>query len=157
MNNAPAEKTRRRGDTSARADEELETGEPIEDEGHPVPAEKKIPAVRGKFGGMPLAPAEDGAAPGGQMVLATAKYLKTKPEDPRTTRKQQRAAEEAHNATGLEGKLLNGGTGVGALAMGGAALWFVIGLMNDYVFFYPPILFVIGLVAFLKGLAKGEE
>lgn len=37
-----------------------------------------------------------------------------------------------------------------------AAVWFIAGLMNDILFFYPPVLFVIGLGAFFKGMAKGE-
>ncbi len=51
-----------------------------------------------------------------------------------------------------------GGAGVagGALMMVIAVVWFVLGLMNDWVFFYPPILFILGLVALIKGLA-GEE
>jgi hypothetical protein len=139
----------KRGDVE---EEELETGEPIPGEGE-APAAKKIPARRGKFDGNP--PAQNGAAaPGGHMVLSSAKYLKTKPDSDKN--KKGSAAEPETTPSSLEGKLLNGGTGVGALAMGGACLWFVIGLMNDVIFFYPPILFVIGLVAFFKGLAKGE-
>jgi hypothetical protein len=37
-----------------------------------------------------------------------------------------------------------------------AVVWFIAGLMNDFLFFYPPILFVIGLIAFFRGLARGE-
>ncbi len=37
-----------------------------------------------------------------------------------------------------------------------ATVWFVVGLMNDLLFYYPPILFIVGLVAFIKGLI-GEE
>ncbi len=34
-----------------------------------------------------------------------------------------------------------------------AVAWFVLGLLLlNRIFFYPPIMFVIGLVAFLKGL-----
>ena len=40
--------------------------------------------------------------------------------------------------------------------MAGAVVWFVLGLMFDWVFFYPPILFIVGLIAFIKGLT-GEE
>jgi hypothetical protein len=138
-------------------EEELETGEPIPDEGE-SPVAKKIPARRGKFDGKSPAQTETGAAPGGHMVLSSAKYLKTSPEsqEPDTGKKKGSNAEPENNPSSLEGKLLNGGTGVGALAMGGACLWFVIGLMNDVIFFYPPILFVIGLIAFFKGLAKNE-
>ena len=38
-----------------------------------------------------------------------------------------------------------------------AVVWFVLGLMADRIFFYPPILFVVGLVAFIKGLVGGGD
>ncbi len=46
----------------------------------------------------------------------------------------------------------NGGALAGLGLMVLAVLWFVGGLFVGYIFFYPPILFLIGLVAFLKGL-----
>ena len=101
-------------------EEELETGEPIPGEDE-APAAKKIPARRGKFDGNP--PAQNGAAaPGGHMVLSSAKYLKTSPENQDSGKKKGSAAEPETTPSSLEGKLLNGGTGLGALAMGGAAL-----------------------------------
>lgn len=33
-----------------------------------------------------------------------------------------------------------------------AVVWFFVGLACGYIFFYPPILFVIGIYAFLKGI-----
>jgi hypothetical protein len=42
----------------------------------------------------------------------------------------------------------------GAIAMGIAVVWFVAGLFFDWVFFYPPILFVIGLISLCQGLYK---
>ncbi len=52
----------------------------------------------------------------------------------------------------LEGNLINGGSIVGLLTMLAAAVWFIGGLSVGVVFFYPPILFLIGLFGFLKGL-----
>jgi hypothetical protein len=37
-----------------------------------------------------------------------------------------------------------------------AAVWFVVGLANDRIFFYPPILFICGLIGLIKGLAGGS-
>ena len=46
---------------------------------------------------------------------------------------------------------------VGGLAMMGiAAVWFFVGLACGIVFYYPPILFVIGLVGFFRGLFTGN-
>ena len=39
--------------------------------------------------------------------------------------------------------------------MVGAVVWFVVGLFLNIIFFYPPVLFIIGLIAFIKGLALG--
>jgi hypothetical protein len=44
----------------------------------------------------------------------------------------------------------------GVLMMGIAALWFFAGLSANRVFFYPPILFVIGVYAFVKGAFTGN-
>ncbi len=33
-----------------------------------------------------------------------------------------------------------------------AIVWFVVGLMAGFIFFYPPILLIIGVIAFLRGV-----
>jgi hypothetical protein len=46
---------------------------------------------------------------------------------------------------------------VGGIAMMAiATVWFFVGYEAGYIFYYPPILFVIGLYAFLKGLITGN-
>lgn len=46
---------------------------------------------------------------------------------------------------------------MGGLTMMGIALvWFIVGYQLGYIFYYPPILFVIGLYAFIKGIAIGN-
>jgi hypothetical protein len=150
------------GSTAASsAEEELETGEPIPEDDQSA---AKIPGRRGNYTGRtadrvdqtpPPAPGE------GRVVLASAKYLNTDP-DPKVDRennKRQRAekAEQSKgNGLGFEKGVLNSGVAGGLLAMIGAVVWFVAGLMNDVLFFYPPILFVIGLGAFFKGLTRNE-
>lgn len=49
-----------------------------------------------------------------------------------------------------------GAMGTGILMMVGAAVWFVFGLMGDRIFFYPPVLFVLGIISFFKGLFGSE-
>jgi len=51
---------------------------------------------------------------------------------------------------------MNGGVLIGALMMVGAVIWFVVGMMNGTIFFYPPILFILGIVSMVKGFAGGE-
>jgi len=43
----------------------------------------------------------------------------------------------------------------GFVLMAGAVLWFVVGLSAGKVYFYPPILFVVGLSSFLRGSQGG--
>lgn len=38
----------------------------------------------------------------------------------------------------------------------GAVVWFVLGLMGGRIFFYPPIMFVVGMVAVVKGVMGSE-
>ncbi len=45
----------------------------------------------------------------------------------------------------------------GVLMMLIAAVWFIVGLAANFIFYYPPILFVIGAVAFIKGLLGAGE
>jgi LSD1 subclass zinc finger protein len=58
---------------------------------------------------------------------------------------------------GLEKRILSGGVVGGAIAMLIAAAWFSLGLQADRVYFYPPVLFVIGFISLIKGLLKSEE
>lgn len=44
----------------------------------------------------------------------------------------------------------------GLLMMAIAVVWFVGGLMAGWIFFYPPILFIIGLIALFKGMLDGN-
>ena len=52
---------------------------------------------------------------------------------------------------------INSGVVGGLLMMLIAVVWFVIGLAGGIIFFYPPILLVIGLIALVKGLAGGGD
>jgi hypothetical protein len=72
-------------------------------------------------------------------------------------RKPKRAKKETPSHFGLERSILNGGIAAGMLAMLIDVVWFVVGIMNDRIFFYPPVLFVVGFVAFIKGLAGGSD
>jgi hypothetical protein len=47
----------------------------------------------------------------------------------------------------------NAGVAGGLLMMIIAVVWFVVGAMFDIWFIYPPILFILGLIAFIKGLS----
>jgi hypothetical protein len=36
-----------------------------------------------------------------------------------------------------------------------AVVWFVVGLTINRIFFYPPIMFVIGVIAIINGISRG--
>ena len=40
--------------------------------------------------------------------------------------------------------------------MVGAAVWFFVGLAAGIIFFYPPVLFVLGIISFFKGLFSSD-
>ena len=75
-----------------------------------------------------------------------------------------RASERAKNAVSsrkarereMEEPASSGGKDIitGILMMVGAIVWFVVGYMAGYIYFYPPVLFVIGLGTMIKGLFK---
>lgn len=152
--------TNAKSDRSAGAarpdEEELEYGEPIPDGETPEPAAPRIAALRGRFGGGAPAQPKPENPNGGQIVLASAKYLQRDPEPEVRRANEKRRAQEQVAGQSLERSVFNSGVLGGITAMTVAVAWFLAGLVNDVVFFYPPILFVIGLGAFFKGLTRGE-
>jgi hypothetical protein len=49
------------------------------------------------------------------------------------------------------------GSLLGGLAMmAGAVIWFVVGLAGGIIFFYPPILFCLGVAAFVRGMMGND-
>ena len=73
-----------------------------------------------------------------------------------------RRAREEHREEGSGGAFapekaaLNYGVLGGILLIVIAAVWFVLGWMAGYIFFYPPILAIIGLFGVVKGMAMGN-
>ena len=56
----------------------------------------------------------------------------------------------------LEKKGIEKGILGGVIMMGIALIWFFAGIAGGYIFFYTPILFIIGVYAFVKGLKRGN-
>lgn len=44
----------------------------------------------------------------------------------------------------------------GVIMLAIAAAWFFIGLAADRIFYYPPVLAIIGIISIFKGLAEGN-
>jgi hypothetical protein len=73
------------------------------------------------------------------------------------TQKARRAEAADEGGTfAPEKKGLQAGVAGGLLMMVIAVVWFFGGLALGRIFFYPPILFIVGLVGFFKGLATGN-
>jgi len=47
---------------------------------------------------------------------------------------------------------IKSGVLAGIIVIIGAITWFIAGLISGYIFFYPPLLFILGVVIFVKGL-----
>lgn len=62
---------------------------------------------------------------------------------------------EDHDAFALERSAFNAGVVGGIALIVVAGVWFYLGYKAGYIFFYPPILAVIGLAAIVNGLAGG--
>jgi hypothetical protein len=83
------------------------------------------------------------------MVLTTAKYM-----PPQPTAAEQLSAHARGDRADQE-KTAARGMWTGSLMMAVAVIWFAIGLMDDTIYFFPPVLFVAGMITFIKG-DKGE-
>jgi hypothetical protein len=80
-----------------------------------------------------------------------------KPERPRSNpgMKLEYRAKERHEER--RGIAISGGVWAGLLMMGGAAIWFFLGLAAGRIFFYPPILFVLGIISLFRALSGNED
>lgn len=84
------------------------------------------------------------ASPGGSHHLAEAERYQN----------QREAKQSGGGFFASESSILNSGTIGGGLAMLAAIVWFFGGLAMGIIFFYPPILFIIGLIGFVKGIVN---
>ncbi len=80
------------------------------------------------------------------------------PSEPKKKKKKKplATASRGGGVFGPESYGMSKGVIGGLIMMLIAIVWFVGGLACDIIFFYPPILFIIGLVAFVKGLFEGN-
>lgn len=74
--------------------------------------------------------------------------------DRRIEEEKRLQAQESEGFFAPERRALSWGPLGGILLMVIAAVWFIVGLYNNVLFYYPPVLFVIGLVGFFKSLAE---
>jgi hypothetical protein len=95
-------------------------------------------------------PDEDSSEP-----IVRAKYPSDSPPRPRPPGRLKRRPRKSRDGLALEEGWfgsMNAGVIGGVIMMVIAVVWFVVGLHLGWIFFYPPILFIIGIGAFIKGL-----
>lgn len=68
--------------------------------------------------------------------------------------KMQRIEDRKSERSGIT---ISSGVIGSALLMIGAIVWFVLGLAADRIFFYPPIMFIGGLIGLIRGLMGHSE
>jgi hypothetical protein len=80
-----------------------------------------------------------------------------KPEAERLLKLEQEAkAEDITQGSSPEAAGIRKGVLGGVIMLVVAVVWFFGGLATGYVFFYPPILAVIGIYAIIKGIGTGN-
>ena len=77
----------------------------------------------------------------------------------RSRKRKRKTKKKEHSGWfATESWVLSGGVIGGALAMLVAIVWFVLGLLNNWLFYYPPILFIVGMIGVIKGLmSRGKD
>jgi hypothetical protein len=78
-------------------------------------------------------------------------------EDDRPRKKKRKSKKKKDDHLAFEKAILNSGIPGGVAAMVVATIWFIVAIMNDWIFWYPPILFCVGLAAVIKALVNPNE
>ena len=90
---------------------------------------------------------------------STESDLSQKVENQENEVKQPKTSKEATGGGGLfasEKRGIQKGVAGGIAMIVIAVIWFVVGYTAGYIFYYPPILFLIGLYALIKGIITGN-
>ena len=77
--------------------------------------------------------------------------------DDRDNRRRPRLSADDEDIRKTPRSGMSGGVLSGILMMLGAVVWFFGALALNWIAFYPPILFIVGFVTFIKGLTGSEE
>ncbi len=121
--------------------------EVIEDDPPPPPPRKRVKAESASI------PLDDEEPPPRPRSRPDQEY--DGPRKARRKKKSRPKSDEKPSHFAMEKGIVNSGVAGGMLAMVVAVVWFVVGMMNDILFYYPPVLFLVGLVGFFRGLLGG--
>ena len=101
-------------------------------------------------------PADGGKTASAQSMSAEQAALSQIASDHSQTQQLKREQSDTHDGFALERKGTESGVLGGVLMIAIAVTWFGLGLWAGRIFFYPPILFIVGFVAVIKGVWTGK-
>lgn len=91
-----------------------------------------------------------------QLLIERGQNVPEQQQESQHYREMMDTIEEKEDFFAPEKKGIEKGVLGGIIMMAIAIIWFVGGYSAGYIFYYPPILFLIGLYALLKGLFTGN-
>jgi len=125
------------------------------EEDRPPPRDMRRSAIQAEppevLAARPRPPREEGIATVGRRADDRPSKPRPKPRREISSRAPRVAFEEGWFGS------MNAGVVGGVLMILIAVIWFVAGLAGGIIFFYPPILAAIGLIAIVKGLMGGGD
>jgi len=78
------------------------------------------------------------------------------PETKPAKRPKRRRSSRDDSERSRGGVAINPAIVTGLLMMAGAAIWFFVGLAANIIFFYPPVLFLLGIGSVIRGFTGGD-
>jgi hypothetical protein len=91
----------------------------------------------------------------GEKSAAHASRCQACGESFRASRLRREEEAEGGGALGPEKAIVNNGVW-GGLAIVAAVIWFVVGWQAGYIYYYPPVLAIVGVIAIVNGLGESS-
>ncbi len=128
----------------------------IAEPARPEPA-RPLPVAKAAAKSPPVQPSPLGASRWAEKPVAKPSIEEEDDEDDRPSRPRRKKRRRPRPDSSSGGGVNGGAVGAGLFIMFIAVVWFVVGLYAGWIFFYPPILFVIGIISLVKGLMGIED
>jgi hypothetical protein len=92
----------------------------------------------------------------GEKSAAHASRCQACGESFRASRLRREEEADGGGALGPEKAIVNNGVWGGVLAIMAAVIWFVVGWQAGYIYYYPPVLAIVGVIAIVNGLGASS-